>query len=158
ISPICIISLSTLNCFRKFAMSFLFIYLNSHSRLYLFNNQNVIIDLSLIILCCICTYSRLEVSEFNKICGRGFRLEQNILFSSNQYGLAEIILTIHKAINSLTYDMLEPLKEKLIEWEKNPEIKVIILKGAGEKGFCAGGDMKTLYDAGQNGDAIKKGD
>ena len=109
-------------------------------------------------MCCICTYSRLEVSEFNKIWGRGFRLEQNILFSSNQNGLAEITLNRPKAINSLTYDMLEPLKEKLIEWEKNPEIKVIILKGAGEKGFCAGGDMKTLYDAGQNGDAIKKGD
>lgn len=85
-------------------------------------------------------------------------MEQNILFSSNQNGLAEITLNRPKAINSLTYDMLEPLKEKLIEWEKNPEIKVIILKGAGEKGFCAGGDMKTLYDAGQNGDAIKKGD
>src|SRR5699024_11674107 len=117
----------------------------------------VLIVLSVIFLCCICTYNRLKVSEFNKIWVSGFRLEQNILFSSNQNGVAEITLNRPKAINSLTYDMLEPLKKKLIEWEKNPEIKIIILKGAGEKGFCAGGDMKTLYEAGQEGNAVKKG-
>src|SRR5699024_3570300 len=30
--------------------------------------------------------------------------------------------------------------------------------GAGEKGFCAGGDMKTLYDAGKKGEAVEQGE
>src|SRR5699024_5801558 len=56
-----------------------------------------------------------------------------------------------------TYKMLKPFKEKLKEWEKNSDIKLVVLTGAGEKGFCAGGDMKTLYEAGQKGEALEKG-
>src|SRR5699024_5401475 len=37
-------------------------------------------------------------------------------------------------------------------------IKVVILQGAGEKGFCAGGDMKTLYEAGKKGEAVEQGE
>lgn len=80
-----------------------------------------------------------------------------ILFSTNQNGVAEITLNQPKAINSLTYEMVAPLKDKLLEWEKDPQIKVVILQGAGEKGFCAGGDMKALYEAGQNGNAKEAG-
>src|SRR5699024_9485499 len=50
-----------------------------------------------------------------------------------------------------------PFKEKLKEWEKNSDIKLVVLTGAGEKGFCAGGDMKTIYEAGQKGEALEKG-
>lgn len=80
-------------------------------------------------------------------------MTNSVLFSTNENGVAELTLNQPKAINSLTYDMLVPVKEKLIEWEKDDAINVVIIQGAGEKGFCAGGDMKALYEAGKNDNA-----
>lgn len=70
-----------------------------------------------------------------------------VLFSTNENGVATITLNQPKAINALTYDMLLPIREKLLEWDENNAIHIVILKGAGSKGFCAGGDIKTLYQA-----------
>lgn len=81
----------------------------------------------------------------------------DVLFSINKHGVGEVTLNRPRAINSLTYDMLKPLKEKLKEWDKDSNVKLIVLTGAGEKGFCAGGDMKTLYEAGQKDEALEKG-
>src|SRR5699024_173835 len=89
--------------------------------------------------------------------GKEILMENEILFSTHKNGIAEVTLNRPRAINSLTYKMLKPFKEKLKEWEKNSDIKLVVLTGAGEKGFCAGGDMKTLYEAGQKGEALEKG-
>lgn len=78
-----------------------------------------------------------------------------ILFTKHDNGVAEITLNQPRRINSLNYEMLVPLKEKLLEWETDKEVKAVVLQGAGEKGFCAGGDMKALYEAGQT-DNIKE--
>src|SRR5699024_4856641 len=83
---------------------------------------------------------------------------ENILFHKYDNGVAEITLNQARSINSLTYDMLVKLKESLLTCERDSTIKVVILQGAGEKGFCAGGDMKTLYDAGKKGEAVEQGE
>src|SRR5699024_6067615 len=83
---------------------------------------------------------------------------ENVLFHKYDNGVAEITLNQPRSINSLTYDMLVKLKESLLTCERDSTIKVVILQGAGEKGFCAGGDMKTLYDAGKKGEAVEQGE
>ncbi|MGY0691983.1 enoyl-CoA hydratase/isomerase family protein [Virgibacillus sp. FSP13] len=70
-----------------------------------------------------------------------------VLFSTDENGVATITLNRPKAINSLTYDMLVQIKENLLEWGQDDAICIVILQGAGSKGFCAGGDIKTLYEA-----------
>src|SRR5699024_11419443 len=82
----------------------------------------------------------------------------NVLFHKYDNGVAEITLNQARSINSLTYDMLVKLKESLLTCERDSTIKVVILQGAGEKGFCAGGDMKTLYEAGIKGEAVEQGE
>src|SRR5690625_105993 len=72
-----------------------------------------------------------------------------VLFSTKENGVATITLNQPKSINALSYNMLLPIKQKLIDWEKDKEVSIVILKGAGSKGFCAGGDIKTLYQARQ---------
>src|SRR5699024_1550762 len=79
-------------------------------------------------------------------------LMENVLFHKYDKGVAEITLNQARSINSLTYDMLVKLKESLLTCARDSTIKVVILQGAGEKGFCAGGDMKTLYAAGTKGE------
>ncbi|KAA6451948.1 enoyl-CoA hydratase/isomerase family protein [Bacillus swezeyi] len=74
-------------------------------------------------------------------------MSDEVLFSVNQNGTAAIVLNRPKALNSLTYEMVRQIDEKLKEWKTADDISVVIIKGAGSKGLCAGGDIKTLYEA-----------
>ena len=85
----------------------------------------------------------------------GSNMENEVLFSVGDGGVAIITLNRPKALNSLSTNMLKPIREKLREWEENNQIRIIILQGAGEKGFCAGGDIKTLYKAQSSQEALK---
>lgn len=68
-----------------------------------------------------------------------------ILFSqANDFGV--ITLNRHDALNALTWNMVTLMRAKLIEWERSPAIKAVLVKGAGEKAFCAGGDIRWLYE------------
>lgn len=51
------------------------------------------------------------------------------------------------SLNSLTMDMICSLQKRLDQWFKDPEIALIFLQGAGEKAFCAGGDIRQLYQS-----------
>ena len=51
-----------------------------------------------------------------------------------------------EAINALDLGMIEALASALDDWEHDPDIEVILLDGAGERGMCAGGDVRGLYD------------
>ncbi|KAF1697256.1 enoyl-CoA hydratase [Pseudoxanthomonas jiangsuensis] len=54
-------------------------------------------------------------------------------------------LNAPRALNGLSLDMARLLDEKLVAWAKDEAIAVVVLQGAGEKAFCAGGDLQGLY-------------
>lgn len=56
-------------------------------------------------------------------------------------------LNAEKALNALTLDMVRLLDRALIRWAADPAIACVVIDGAGEKGFCAGGDVRFLRDA-----------
>lgn len=64
---------------------------------------------------------------------------------------ARATLNSPKSLNSLTLDMIVALREKLREWKSRPEVVAVWLEGAGEKAFCAGGDIVKLYEAMNSG-------
>ena len=74
-------------------------------------------------------------------------MTNEVLFSINDNGVATITLNRPKALNSLSFEMVKELKTKLEEWQADDSICLVILNGAGEKGFCAGGDIKALYQS-----------
>ncbi|XP_033024606.1 3-hydroxyisobutyryl-CoA hydrolase, mitochondrial isoform X3 [Lacerta agilis] len=47
-----------------------------------------------------------------------------------------------KALNALNISMIRQIYPQLKKWEKDPDTFLIIIKGAGDKAFCAGGDIK----------------
>lgn len=59
--------------------------------------------------------------------------------------LGKIVLDNPKALNALSTSMIEALQSTLDEWAGNDEVKVVWIEGAGEKAFCAGGDVVMLY-------------
>jgi enoyl-CoA hydratase len=69
-------------------------------------------------------------------------------------GAAGIIrLNRPKAINAVTLEMFRDVDKALDAFEADPDVVVIVLEGAGERGLCAGGDIRALYE-----DSKVKGD
>jgi enoyl-CoA hydratase len=73
-------------------------------------------------------------------------------------GAAGIIrLNRPKAINAMTYEMSQGIDAALDHFETDPAVAVVILEGAGERGLCAGGDIRGLYESSKtSGDLGKK--
>jgi len=70
--------------------------------------------------------------------------EADILFDVKD-GLGLITLNRPKALNALTYGMIVEMEKVLPGWEADPAIKAVVLRGAGDRAFCAGGDVIGLY-------------
>src|SRR5436853_6319022 len=63
-------------------------------------------------------------------------------------GSAGIIrLNRPKAINAVTLEMFRDIDKALDAFEADPAVAVIVLEGAGERGLCAGGDIRALYES-----------
>src|SRR6188768_2523624 len=52
-----------------------------------------------------------------------------------------------KAINAVTLEMFRDVDKALDVFEADPDIAVILLEGAGERGLCAGGDIRALWES-----------
>jgi enoyl-CoA hydratase len=65
-------------------------------------------------------------------------------------GAAGVIrLNRPKAINAVTLEMFRDVDKALDTFEADPAVAVILLEGAGERGLCAGGDIRALYESSQ---------
>jgi len=56
-------------------------------------------------------------------------------------------LNAPRSLNALSLAMIEHLLERLAQWADDPTIAAVWLEGAGDKAFCAGGDVVALYRA-----------
>ena len=52
-----------------------------------------------------------------------------------------------KAINAVTLEMFRDVDKALDAFEADPAVAVILLEGAGERGLCAGGDIRALWES-----------
>ncbi|XP_055996782.1 3-hydroxyisobutyryl-CoA hydrolase, mitochondrial-like isoform X2 [Ostrea edulis] len=67
-----------------------------------------------------------------------------------------ITLNRPKVLNSLNLSMIRKIYPKLTEWENDPHTTMVIMKGAGGKAFCAGGDIRAVTEAGKVGDRLSQ--
>lgn len=78
-------------------------------------------------------------------------VKDDVLFQDLD-GKGVITLNRPKVLNSLNLSMVKKILPTLEEWERNK--KLVIIKGAGEKAFCAGGDVKAIVEANICGDKL----
>jgi enoyl-CoA hydratase/carnithine racemase len=74
--------------------------------------------------------------------------EAPILFAELAAGerkLGRVTLNIAATLNSLTLEMVDLLQLQLDAWRGDDDIAAIFIEGAGDKAFCAGGDVQALY-------------
>jgi len=81
--------------------------------------------------------------------------------SATDHVLAEVRnrighLTLNRpaGLNALTLDMVRTLRQHFDRWAQDPHLQAVVLRGEGPKGFCAGGDIRSLYDSYKAGETL----
>lgn len=67
--------------------------------------------------------------------------------SSKKGKVGHLTLNAPKALNSLNLKMIQDLYQQLTAWKEDESIACVLLDGAGDKAFCAGGDVQQLYQS-----------
>jgi len=73
-----------------------------------------------------------------------------VLRTSGRAG--RITLNRPRALNALTWEMCLEIEAALGAWQGDPAIALIVIDAAGDKAFCAGGDIAVMYETGRAGD------
>jgi enoyl-CoA hydratase/carnithine racemase len=71
-----------------------------------------------------------------------------VLFDAREDGIAVITINRPDQRNCLSREVREALREAWVRFEGDPALRIAILTGAGEKSFCAGGDLKEMVETG----------
>jgi enoyl-CoA hydratase len=74
-------------------------------------------------------------------------LRDDDLIARSDGALRRITLNRPQALNAITLDMAIAITALLREWQADPKVGAVLLDGAGERGLCAGGDIRALYEA-----------
>ena len=64
-----------------------------------------------------------------------------------RHHVAFVTLNRPSALNALSFEMITELRSLLQEFARDPEVRAVVLTGAGDKAFCAGGDIRALYQS-----------
>ncbi len=82
---------------------------------------------------------------------------ENHLIIEQKGALGIIVLNRVSSLNALTLDMINGIHQQIETWQDDTTIQAILIKSNSPKAFCAGGDIRYLYDHFKNGTAGHKG-
>ncbi|MEV7320515.1 enoyl-CoA hydratase/isomerase family protein [Streptomyces sp. NPDC093970] len=66
--------------------------------------------------------------------------------------VGRLVLNRPKVLNALSHAMVRAIDAALTAWEHDPAVATVVLTGAGERGLCAGGDIRAVHDDARDGD------
>ncbi len=69
--------------------------------------------------------------------------------------VAFITLNRPAALNALNLDMIVQLRTALREFAEDPKVNAVLIRGAGEKAFCAGGDIRAIYERAKTAHSVQ---
>ncbi len=84
--------------------------------------------------------------------------EQPVLIEEHRntagFVVGQATLNVESTLNSLSLEMIRLITPALHDWASRDDVAAVVITGAGERAFCAGGDIQALYHAiGANRDA-----
>ncbi|MDR3532227.1 MAG: enoyl-CoA hydratase/isomerase family protein [Rhodopila sp.] len=77
---------------------------------------------------------------------------EDTVITSRDGRVGRILLNRPKALNALDLKMIRACAAILETWRDNPHVDAVVIEGAGERAFCAGGDIRALRDGQLSGD------
>lgn len=78
-------------------------------------------------------------------------MQEEIVFEV-RHGIGNILLNRPKALNALTFAQIRAMYRQLRRWAGDAAVRAVTIEGSGEKAFCAGGDVRALYEGRQRED------
>jgi enoyl-CoA hydratase len=64
-------------------------------------------------------------------------------------GVASLTINRPQALNALTLENYRRIAPALTAWAEDPTVRAVVVRGAGGRAFCAGGDVRAVYEAGR---------
>jgi enoyl-CoA hydratase/carnithine racemase len=83
-------------------------------------------------------------------------LAQRLIETEVRNRIAFITLNRPAALNALSLPMIVELRRAFSQFAADPNVNAVLIKGAGEKAFCAGGDIRAIYESYQNADSLHR--
>lgn len=77
--------------------------------------------------------------------------ESDEILFSEEGGVGHVLLNRPGALNALTHGMVAAFRRQVRIWAADPAIACLVIEGAGDRAFCAGGDIRRLHDEGKAG-------
>ncbi|MFB7468776.1 enoyl-CoA hydratase/isomerase family protein [Streptomyces sp. NPDC056224] len=74
------------------------------------------------------------------------KTEDDTVLFDIEGGTGVVTLNRPKALNALTHPMVLRIDEALTGWAQDPAVHQVLIRGAGERGLCAGGDIRAIHD------------
>ncbi len=71
----------------------------------------------------------------------------SVLDTAGSQKIGVITLNRPQTLNGLTLEMCHSLTEVLDQWEADASIALVVLRGSGDRAFCAGGDLHGMYQS-----------
>src|SRR5688500_9529432 len=78
-------------------------------------------------------------------------IEQDVILRKEGF-IGRITLNRPKALNALTGEMCAAILDRLRRWATDPAVHAVVIDAVPGKAFCAGGDIRAIYNAGKKGD------
>lgn len=72
--------------------------------------------------------------------------EEKTVVTSRDGRVGRILLNRPRALNALNLSMIRACAAILEEWRDDPHVHAVVIEGAGDRAFCAGGDIRALRD------------
>ena len=67
--------------------------------------------------------------------------------TAGEHRIGQLTLNVEKTLNSLTREMVDVITDRLEAWAQDDAVVAVMIDGAGEKAFCAGGDVQALRNS-----------
>ena len=68
--------------------------------------------------------------------------------------VGHLILNRVAAFNSINLEMVRTIQQQLDAWAADDNVVAIVLRANGDKAFCAGGDIRELYNNAKEGNTL----
>ncbi len=74
-------------------------------------------------------------------------LAEEIISHDGQHKIGIMTLNSAKTMNAVDLEMVNLIDDVLAVWQEDDDIVAVVMQGAGDKAFCAGGDIRKLYNS-----------
>ncbi len=74
-----------------------------------------------------------------------------MIFSHRDGPIVTITISRPEVLNTLTHELILKLTEEIKRWSSSPDVRLLVLTGAGEKAFVGGVDVQAMMNLDPNG-------